>query len=693
MIANSMRCFELVNFRRSFSSLNKKHFDKVLIANRGEIAVRVIKTAKKLGIKTVSIYSEPDRDSMHVGMADNAYYVGKAPSKESYLNMDKIIEIAKLSGSQAIHPGYGFLSENAKFADALEKNNLTFIGPPSSAIRSMGSKSESKRIMMEAKVPVVPGYHGENQDPQFLKEQADLIGYPVLIKAVSGGGGKGMRIVESSEEFFDQLESSKRESLKSFNDDKVLVEKYLMQPRHVEVQIFGDKFGNVVHLFERDCSVQRRHQKIIEEAPAPNLSPEIRKKLGEQAVNAAKAVNYVGAGTVEFIMDSKTNEFYFMEMNTRLQVEHPISEMITGLDFVEWQFLIASGNPLPLKQEQIKLNGHAFEARIYAENPSNNFLPDTGILKYLQTPKPDKDIRIETGVRQGDTVSVHYDPMIAKLAVHSSSRDSALSMLLKCLNEYRIVGMNTNIDFLKVIANHPEFRNGNVETGFIQAPMDCHNFALATMSILLNESNDSTKNVKVINDPYSPYSSLKGCRFTTPYSRIFEYVDVDGIVTAYVTYDEGSINLKIVSPSKIESVYHNVHASFNENNEILIFLDGVKHQVKVVPDKNKLHLYENNEHSIIEMAKKVQLHDNETNHTYNNSLDSPMPCKISYINVKKGQKVKKGQTLLVLEAMKMEHNIKSPFDGTVDEIFYNVGDMVEEKKRLIHILPANEAKQ
>jgi 3-methylcrotonyl-CoA carboxylase alpha subunit len=397
-----------------------------------------MRTAKRLGIKSVAVYSEADKDSMHVEMADEAYCIGPAASSESYLNVDKILAIAKSSGSKAIHPGYGFLSENSDFAEAVAERGLEFIGPPAQSIIDMGSKSASKNIMIKAGVPVVPGYHGDNQDAEFLKGEADKMGYPVLIKAVKGGGGKGMRIVSSSDEFFEMLQSSRREAIKHFSDDQVLVEKYITKPRHVEVQIFADKLGNAVYLFERDCSVQRRHQKILEEAPGPDISEELRVSLGEKAVAAAKAVNYVGAGTVEFILDTDTNNFFFMEMNTRLQVEHPITEMITGTDLVEWQLRVASGNRLPRLQKDLKLNGHSFEARIYAENPEKGFLPDTGKLIHIRTPEETSQVRIETGVREGDEVSVHYDPMISKLVVWSETRTDALRVLRKALGEYEV---------------------------------------------------------------------------------------------------------------------------------------------------------------------------------------------------------------------------------------------------------------
>uniref|UniRef100_A0A8C9WFE4 Methylcrotonyl-CoA carboxylase subunit n=1 Tax=Scleropages formosus TaxID=113540 RepID=A0A8C9WFE4_SCLFO len=461
------RDLRIVRFLRLGSGSSR--IEKVLIANRGEIACRVMRTAKKMGVKSVAVYSEADRSAMHVAMADEAFHIGPAASQQSYLCMEKVMGAAKGSGAQAIHPGYGFLSENTEFAELCKREGIIFIGPPSSAIRDMGIKSTSKHIMSAAGVPIIEGYHGEDQSDEKLRAEAARIGYPVMIKAVRGGGGKGMRIAHSEAEFQDQLESARREARKSFNDDVMLVEKFVENPRHVEVQVFGDQHGNAVYLFERDCSVQRRHQKIIEEAPGVKdflKLPEVRKKLGEAAVRAAKAVNYVGAGTVEFIMDAQHN-FYFMEMNTRLQVEHPVSEMITGTDLVEWQLRVAAGEKLPLAQEEIKLRGHSFEARIYAEDPNNGFLPGAGPLLHLSTPQSDEHTRIETGVRQGDEVSVHYDPMIAKLVVWGEDRAAALKKLRYCLRQYNIVGLSTNIDFLLHLSSHPEFKAGNVHTSFI----------------------------------------------------------------------------------------------------------------------------------------------------------------------------------------------------------------------------------
>lgn len=426
-------------FTRAFSAKPEiKPISKVLIANRGEIAVRVIKTCKKLGVRTVAVFSDADAKSLHVALADEAYHIGANLSSKSYLRGDKIIDVAKHSGAQAIHPGYGFLSENVEFSDLCDKNGVIFIGPPASAIRDMGIKSTSKHIMTAAGVPCIGGYHGENQDDDFLVKEAEKIGYPLMIKAVRGGGGKGMRIVNSPDEFLSQLNSARTESEKAFGDSTMLLEKYIRSPRHVEVQVFADKYGNAVYLWERDCSVQRRHQKIIEEAPAPGLSEELRRQLGEAAVRAAKAVNYVGAGTVEFILDKEDLSFHFMEMNTRLQVEHPITEMITGVDLVDWQIRIASGEPLPVTQEQITRKGHAFEARIYAEDPASGFLPGAGPLNHLTTPQPSEFVRVETGVREGDDVSVHYDPMIAKLVVWGQDRSSALNSLISRLSEYHV---------------------------------------------------------------------------------------------------------------------------------------------------------------------------------------------------------------------------------------------------------------
>ncbi|HET6221305.1 MAG TPA: biotin carboxylase N-terminal domain-containing protein, partial [Dongiaceae bacterium] len=417
-------------------------FSKILIANRGEIACRVIKTARRLGIKTVAVYSDADRNARHVAMADEAVHIGPSPARESYLVADKIIAAAKHTGAQAIHPGYGFLSENAGFAEACAKAGIVFIGPPPSAILAMGSKSEAKKIMEKAKVPLVPGYHGDDQSPALLAKEAERIGFPVLIKASAGGGGKGMRVVEETLKFADALAGAKREAKASFADDHVLVEKYLTRPRHIEIQVFADSHGNCLYLFERDCSIQRRHQKVIEEAPAPNMDPARRKAMGEAAVAAAKAIGYQGAGTVEFIAN-QDGTFYFMEMNTRLQVEHPVTEAITGQDLVEWQLVVAAGGHLPLTQDQLGIDGHAVEVRLYAEDPNRNFLPSTGTLVHLRLPEEDLNVRVDTGVRQGDTVTPFYDPMIAKVIVHDGDRTSAMRRMAALMGETEVVGVTT----------------------------------------------------------------------------------------------------------------------------------------------------------------------------------------------------------------------------------------------------------
>ncbi|KAL1497064.1 hypothetical protein ABEB36_008088 [Hypothenemus hampei] len=491
-----------------------KHINKVLIANRGEIACRVIKTAKKLGIQTVAVYSEADKNSLHVSLANEAYLIGPPQAAQSYLASDKLLEVARKSGCQAIHPGYGFLSENVEFAEACQKEGVIFIGPPSTAIRDMGIKSTSKHIMSKAGVPIIEGYHGEDQNVENLKKEASRIGYPIMIKAVRGGGGKGMRIVTHPEKFEEALESAKTESQKAFADTVVLLEKFVEEPRHVEVQVFADTHGNAVYLYERDCSVQRRHQKIIEEAPAPGLSWDLRNQLGMAAVRAAKAVGYVGAGTVEFILDRQNLNFHFMEMNTRLQVEHPITEMITGVDLVEWQIKIASGEELPLKQEQIPLKGHSFEARVYAENPSEGFLPGAGQLDYLNPPQVAEDVRVETGVRQGDEVSVHYDPMIAKLVVWGKNRKEAITKLHASLLHYNIAGLETNINFLLDLVNHPEFQRGNVHTNFIRDHqsslfkddvLEVDDLFRASLAVVLFDKRLERDVAKRKNDVYNPF--------------------------------------------------------------------------------------------------------------------------------------------------------------------------------------------
>ncbi|MER2164293.1 MAG: biotin carboxylase N-terminal domain-containing protein, partial [Psychrobacter alimentarius] len=512
-------------------------FSKILIANRGEIACRVAATAKRLGIQTVAVYSDADHTAKHVAVCDEAVYLGGSAPKDSYLKSDAIIAIAKETGAEVIHPGYGFLSENADFAQACQDAGLVFIGPSADAIRAMGGKSESKRLMEAAGVPLIPGYHGDNQDAAFLRAQADSIGYPVLIKASAGGGGKGMRIVEQSRDFIDLLDSCRREAITSFGNDQVLIEKYALKPRHIEIQVFGDTHGNYVHLFERDCSVQRRHQKVLEEAPAPGVDAAMREAMGTAAIEAARAVDYVGAGTVEFIVEQRAGamNFYFMEMNTRLQVEHPVSEAITGVDLVEWQLLVASGQPLPKKQDELVINGHAIEARICAENPDNNFLPATGTLFTYQKPdhstfafnQSGADVRIDDGVREGDIISPFYDSMIAKLIVHAPTRAQALAKLDRALAQTRIVGLPNNVAFLRHILNTDSFSKANLDTALIEREHDVlfdqHPVSLSTLVVtaIAQQLASEAAMQKTNNDPFS---KVTGFRAYSDYSRSFSLI-------------------------------------------------------------------------------------------------------------------------------------------------------------------------
>ncbi|MGO3876020.1 MAG: acetyl-CoA carboxylase biotin carboxylase subunit, partial [Psychrobacter celer] len=503
-------------------------FSKILIANRGEIACRVAATAKRLGVRTVAVYSDADRGAKHVAVCDEAVYLGGSSPKDSYLKGDAILAIARDVGAQAIHPGYGFLSENADFAQACQDAGLVFIGPSADAIRAMGGKSESKRLMEAASVPLIPGYHGDNQDAQFLKQQADSIGYPVLIKASAGGGGKGMRIVEQSSDFIEMLDSCRREAITSFGNDQVLIEKYALKPRHIEIQVFGDTHGNYVHLFERDCSVQRRHQKVLEEAPAPGVDAAMREAMGTAAIEAARAVSYVGAGTVEFIVEQRegTMSFYFMEMNTRLQVEHPVSEAITGVDLVEWQLLVASGQPLPKSQDDLAINGHAIEARICAENPDNDFLPATGTLFTYQKPEHSTfdvaDVRIDDGVREGDVISPFYDSMIAKLIVHAPTREQALAKLDRALAQTRIVGLPNNVAFLRYILNTESFSQANLDTALIEREadelFDQHPLDLSTLVVTAIAQQLASEGMVQDADPFSKPT---GFRAYNDYTRSF----------------------------------------------------------------------------------------------------------------------------------------------------------------------------
>ncbi|MFC5475024.1 acetyl-CoA carboxylase biotin carboxylase subunit [Paraherbaspirillum soli] len=662
-------------------------FTKILIANRGEIACRVAASARRMGIKTVAVYSEADAGAKHVEICDEAVLIGPAAARESYLRADKIIEVALATGAQAIHPGYGFLSENAQFAQACADAGLVFIGPPASAIQAMGSKSAAKELMETAHVPLVPGYHGELQDADFLQQQADQIAYPVLLKASAGGGGKGMRIVEQSADFKAALASCKREAINSFGDDKVLVEKYLTRPRHIEIQVFADTHGDCVYLFERDCSVQRRHQKVLEEAPAPGMTAERRKAMGEAAVAAAKAVGYVGAGTVEFIAN-QDGSFYFMEMNTRLQVEHPVTEMITGLDLVEWQLRVASGEPLPLRQDQLTLRGHALEARIYAENPDKGFLPSIGTLRHLRTPAAcefeithasDTVVRIDSGVRQGDAISPFYDPMIAKLIVWAPDRQQALAAMAKALAQYQIVGLHSNISFLQRLIESQAFAEADLDTGLIERnqdalfpppqPVSTAILALAAASLLQAERQ---LNHSAISDPWGDHN---GWRLNSNLQRQLAFVDDGRASPLEVIYESGHWLLRHAEK------FSQMRLLRQDGSDIEISLADRTVSGTVVRDGEQFHVFSEGSHFTLGYADPLA-HAGEVE-AEGGRLTAPMPGKIVAVLVKQGEQVKKGAPLLIMEAMKMEHTITAPSDGLVEEVLYAVGDQVTEAAQLL----------
>ena len=662
-------------------------FKKILIANRGEIACRVAATARKMGVRTVAVYSDADAHARHVLACDEAVHIGGSAPKDSYLRGERIIDAAKATGAQAIHPGYGFLSENEDFAQACADAGLVFIGPPSSAIKAMGLKAASKQLMDKAGVPLVPGYHGADQDPALLKREADRIGYPVLIKASAGGGGKGMRAVDSAAEFDAALASCKREAINSFGDDAVLVERYVTRPRHIEIQVFGDTQGQVVYLFERDCSVQRRHQKVLEEAPAPGMSEARRQEMGAAAVAAAKAVGYVGAGTVEFIAEPADNgdlRFYFMEMNTRLQVEHPVTEAITGLDLVEWQLRVASGEPLPLRQEQLRIHGHAIEARICAENPDANFLPATGRLDVYRTPETAAaferaDVRVDAGVREGDTISPYYDSMIAKLIVWGADRAQALARLDAALAATHIVGPHTNVAFLRRVVQSRSFAQADLDTALIEreravlfdaAPLPIELSAAGVVAHAL--AGEATQR------DADPWSRRDGWRLHGAALRRF---DIEAQGTHHVarlerTHD-GAMQLAIGEgrwPLVLSSRGTNVHD---------VTLAGQRHVLTVHAVGERFSIFAADGCATLrEVDPIAHAADGAAE---NGRLTAPMPGKVIAFLAKAGDTVKRGQPLAVMEAMKMEHTISAPHDGTVAELLYAVGDQVGEGGELLRL--------
>ena len=695
-------------------------FSKILIANRGEIACRVAATAKRLGIRTVAVYSDADREAKHVAVCDEAVYLGGSSPKDSYLKGNAIIAIAKETGAQAIHPGYGFLSENADFAQACQDAGLVFIGPSADAIRAMGGKSESKRLMEAAGVPLIPGYHGDNQDAEFLKQQADSIGYPVLIKASAGGGGKGMRIVEESSDFIDLLDSCRREAITSFGNDQVLIEKYALKPRHIEIQVFGDTHGNYVHLFERDCSVQRRHQKVLEEAPAPGVDAAMREAMGTAAIEAARAVNYFGAGTVEFIVEQREGamNFYFMEMNTRLQVEHPVSEAITGVDLVEWQLLVAAGQPLPKTQDELAINGHAIEARICAENPDNGFLPATGTLFTYRKPEHSTfnitDVRIDDGVREGDVISPFYDSMIAKLIVHAPTREQALAKLDRALGQTRIVGLPTNVAFLRYILNTESFSQANLDTALIEREADelfnQHPLQLSTLAVTAIAQQLASEGIAQDTDA-DPFSKPTGFRAYSDYTRSFSLVYDEQAYQARIsnwhnahysdskkgaentssftlviekeiatTQDNSNINVA----AELETVYEGEvsYASSDAHNHTL-WLEGARISAQSWVHNETVYVFTDRGRDEITLIDTMA-HVGEESAAVG-SLKSPMPGQVVAFKVAVGDSVKKGEPLAVIEAMKIEHTITAPTDGVVAELLFAAGDSVADGDELLRI--------
>jgi len=658
-------------------------FRKILIANRGEIACRVIATARRLGIRTVAVYSDADRAARHVRLADEARRIGPASARESYLSGAAILEAARSASAEAIHPGYGFLSENAAFATACEAAGVVFIGPSAASIAAMGDKAAAKALMEKAGVPLVPGYHGDNQDLDFLAGEAATIGYPVLIKASAGGGGKGMRIVSGAAEFASALAGAKREAAAAFGDDRVLIERYLERPRHIEVQVFGDGRGNVVHLFERDCSVQRRHQKVLEEAPAPGMTEARRREMGDAAVAAARSIGYRGAGTVEFITE-QDGRFYFMEMNTRLQVEHPVTEMVTGLDLVEWQLRIAAGEPLPHKQDELSIRGHAIEARIYAEDPDRGFLPQTGRIAHLAFPAAASAVRVDTGVEAGAEISPHYDPMIAKLIVWGADRAAALARLRTALGEVEIAGPRTNVAFLHRIASSAAFSQAALDTGLIErnreelfppaAGTPREMLAGAAFAELALEAGAARAQARASGDPHSPWHAVDGWRLNEDSHHDFVFLEDTVAHTARVRFLPDGMRIEI------DGKDHAFYGEQLEDGRSMVALDGSTFKLRSVRDGGLWHLFCGGAYR--RFAVRDDLHGLDED-AESGSLAAPMPGKVIAVSAKAGDRVAKGTPLLVLEAMKMEHSIAAPADGLVKEVRCAPGEQVVEGFELI----------
>lgn len=638
----------------------------LLVANRGEIACRVMRTAKALGLTTVAVHSATDREARHSREADIRVDLGGSKAADSYLQIDKLIAAAKASGAQAIHPGYGFLSENAGFARAIEAAGLIFLGPPASAIDAMGSKSAAKALMETAGVPLVPGYHGEAQDLDTFRDACERIGYPVLLKATAGGGGKGMKVVEDVSQLAEALASAQREAQSSFGDSRMLVEKYLLKPRHVEIQVFADQHGNCLYLNERDCSIQRRHQKVVEEAPAPGLTAELRRAMGEAAVRSAQAIGYVGAGTVEFLLDAR-GEFFFMEMNTRLQVEHPVTEAITGLDLVAWQIRVARGEALPISQEQVPLNGHAIEVRLYAEDPSNDFLPATGRLDLYRESADGPGRRVDSGVEEGDEISPFYDPMLGKLIAWGEDREQARLSLLSMLDEFAIGGLKTNINFLRRIIAHPAFAAAELDTGFIPRYQEQLLPAPGELSdgfwnAAAQAFAQSLPRLARTDDPASPWSQNSGLRAGLP-REISLHLSCEG--------QDRALTLNTAENARLAG------------EELIVEHEGVRRTLRAIRQGNALYLQWEGE------LRRIETYDPigavEASHSHQGGLTAPMNGSIVRVLVEAGQSVEAGAQLVVLEAMKMEHSIRAPHAGVIKALYCQEGEMVGEGSALVEL--------
>ena len=653
-------------------------FDKILIANRGEIACRVIRTARRFGIATVAVYSEADADAQHVRLADEAWPIGGPRPQDSYLRGDAILEVARQSGAQAVHPGYGFLSENADFADAVKAAGLAFIGPSGDSMRKMGSKAGAKDLMAAAGVPVVPGYTGEDQSPDLLAREAQRIGFPLMIKAAHGGGGKGMRIVRSADEFLPNLQSCQREAASAFGRDRVLLERYIESPRHIEIQVFGDSHGNAIHLGERECSAQRRYQKVLEESPSPFVTPELRAAMGAAAVQAAHAIDYANAGTVEFIV-APSGEFFFMEINTRLQVEHPVTELVTGLDLVEWQLRVAAGEPLPLPQEDIAQSGHAIEVRLYAEDPEAGFLPGSGRLERLRLPPPSVHVRIDSGVVERDTVTIFYDPMIAKLIVHDADRPRALARMREALAQCGISGPKSNIAFLERLVRHPAIVEATIDTGYLDRHLDefmpvdgidAEPLVAAAVARLLDQERQARADAAASGDPSSPWAVADGWRLGHGSRRSLAFGHRDQRVELHASGSGGDYRIELGDG------HHQVAGARLSDGTLSLRIDDHARRFAVLDEADAVVVHDG--------ARRLRLqplalyeHEAGSADSGTGNVAAPMPGRVVLVKVVPGDAVEAGQEVMVIEAMKMELSLKAPRAGTVAEVRAQAGEFVD----------------